>query len=79
MSPTIARYGIVQFDQWCTRYKYFIDSIFNNVQYHLLHEVCHGDPVLADETYNWQTMHTKLRKYLYTCSDNRFRTYRMYV
>lgn len=77
--PRITQPGLVRFETWCEAYEYYIDSIFNNVQAFLMESTCNGNPGTADATYDWRKMHVLLRAYLYSCSSNRYKSYRMYV
>jgi len=72
--PQITQSGMHSFDKWRDIYQEYIDSIFTNIQCYLLYQICYGDKELADSTYDWNGMHSRLERYLYTCSANRFRS-----
>lgn len=77
--PRITQSGCLRYEAWYERYRYFIDSIFNNLQHYLLMHTCEGNPYVADATYDWEKMHRRLSCYLYDRSSNRFRSFRLHL
>ena len=73
--PKITQTGVLPYKKWCDKYQDYIDSIFDNIQAYLLHQICEGDRALADHVYDWRAMHKRLEQYLFTCSCNRYRSY----
>lgn len=78
-TPKITQNGLIPFRKWVGIYDPFIRDILDNIRDFLVHVAHAGDRMHADAAYDWDAMLDRLARYLYACSQNRFKSFRMNI